>query len=329
MPVYNVSIIAYAQMTVDAGSPLANNTVSSTGSFTVNPDATPITLQINDDDLDFEDGYIETGSAQTLAAAVTINGTTYPVGTTVEYEYRMNMSTGEQFAVVRLGSQNVGLSGSDNNGLPEPGTSYTIQSSADGNTTPYADIPCFAAGTLIDTVDGPRAIETLAEGDLVLTRDNGPQPIRWIGTTVLTADDLSAQPHLRPVRINAGTLDNTRDLVVSPQHCILINDWRAELHFGLDTVLIPAKALINGETVTQETGDQPVTYLHLYFDTHQIVCSEGVHSESLFPGAFIIGTRRNAAMRELLELFPELADVSNYGPPAYPVMRQALASAFA
>ena len=328
MPVYNVGIIAYSQMTVNSGTPFANGTVSSTGSFTVQSGATPITLQINDDDLNFEDGYIETGSAQTLAAAVTINGTTYPVGTTVEYEYRMNMTTGEQFAVVRLGNQNVGLAGSGNS-LPEPGTSYTIGSSTDGNATPYDAIPCFAAGTLIDTVDGPRAIETLVEGDLVLTRDNGPQPIRWIGATTLTVDELSAQPHLRPVRIHKGALGNTRDLVVSPQHCILIDDWRAELHFGIDTVLIPAKALVNGATVTQESGDQPVTYLHLYFDTHQIVCSEGVHSESLFPGAFITGTGQNEAMRELLELFPALADLASYGPPAYPVMRQTLASAVA
>lgn len=329
MAVYTIGFITYSQMTVNSGTPFANDTVSSSGSFTVNSGVTPITLRINDDDTNFHDAYVDTGTVpQTLAEAVTINGINYAAGTTVEYEYRMNMTTGERFAVVRIGSQNLGLAGSGN-ALPVPGTRYTIRDTTDGNATPYDAIPCFTAGTLIDTVDGPRAIETLAEGDLVLTRDNGPQPIRWIGATTLTADELTAQRHLRPVRIQKGTLGNDRDLVVSPQHCILIDDWRAELHFGLDTVLIPAKALVNGETVTQESGDQPVTYLHLYFDMHQIVCSEGIHSESLFPGAFITGTGRNAAMRELLELFPALADLSSYGPPAYPVIRQTLASAVA
>ncbi|MCU0816565.1 MAG: Hint domain-containing protein, partial [Cypionkella sp.] len=38
-------------------------------------------------------------------------------------------------------------------------------------------IACFTLGTRIDTVDGPRPVEALVPGDLVLTRDHGPQPL--------------------------------------------------------------------------------------------------------------------------------------------------------
>jgi len=38
-------------------------------------------------------------------------------------------------------------------------------------------IPCFVAGSMIETADGPRAVEGLTAGDMVMTRDDGPQPL--------------------------------------------------------------------------------------------------------------------------------------------------------
>lgn len=62
----------------------------------------------------------------------------------------------------------------------------TSLQSDDGDATYYqqADsnpgtIPCYAPGTLIDTPDGPRPVQTLQPGDLLLTLDHGPQLIRW------------------------------------------------------------------------------------------------------------------------------------------------------
>ena len=46
-------------------------------------------------------------------------------------------------------------------------------------------IPCFTAGTLIDTPSGPRAVEELRPGDLVTTRDHGPAPLLWAGASRL------------------------------------------------------------------------------------------------------------------------------------------------
>lgn len=93
------------------------------------------------------------------------------------------------------------------------------------------DIPCFAAVTMIETGRGAVAIEKLTEGDLVQTRDHGLQPIRWIGWRTV-----DARHDLAPIRIKAGTFGNDRDLLVSPQHRILVSDWMAELLFGEDEV---------------------------------------------------------------------------------------------
>jgi len=160
--------------------------------------------------------------------------------------------------------------------------------------------PCFAAGTLILTPSGQRAVETLQAGDLVMTRDHGPQVLRWVGRRLVPGIGRFA-----PIRFAPGALGNTRALLVSPQHRMLLGGWRAELLFGQDEVLVAAKHLVNDGSVRV----QPValvSYVHLMFDRHEIIEAEGVPSESFHPGDSIL--QGDAELRaELLALFPELA----------------------
>lgn len=138
---------------------------------------------------------------------------------------------------------------------------------------------CFVTGTLIDTPDGPRAIETLTEGDLVETRDSGPQPILWVSRRHAPGDGDHA-----PIRIMAGALGNTRDLLVSPQHRMLIDGWRAELFFGTDEVLVAAKHLVAAHDRIHVQKMREVAYFHLLLDGHQILYAEGIPAESFDPG---------------------------------------------
>lgn len=165
---------------------------------------------------------------------------------------------------------------------------------------------CFTHGTLIDTPDGPRLIEDLSQGDLVTTLGNGSQPLRWIGRRLVTRAEMSAAPDLQPVEFAAGAIGNTRPLAVSPQHRILLNDWRAQVYFGEDQVLIPAKAMINGTTIRQVLPPDGVTYIHLLFDRHEILLSEGALSESFHPGEAGLGALDAAQRREIEVLFPDL-----------------------
>jgi len=52
---------------------------------------------------------------------------------------------------------------------------------------------------------------------------------------------------LAPVRLRPGVLTGLeRDLVVSPQHRVMFNGYRAELLFGEREVLVPARHLVDG-----------------------------------------------------------------------------------
>lgn len=176
-------------------------------------------------------------------------------------------------------------------------SSTFVQTSTEYQVAPA---PCFTAGTLIETPQGPRRIETLQPGDLVITRDNGAQPLRWIGQRQVPGTGENA-----PIRFQAGAIGNTRALEVSPQHRMLIEGWRAELYFGQDEVLVAAKHLVNGDTICRAPTAE-VHYIHLLFDRHEIIQAEGVASESFHPGDHILN--HNAGMRaEIVRIFPELA----------------------
>ena len=198
----------------------------------------------------------------------------------------------------------------DNN--PENGTVTWL----DGSTLTFQNIetinyvPCFTEQTLIKTRRGEVPAAQLRLGDMVLTRNHGYQPIRWIGTRQLDGTQLEMNPALNPVVIRAGALGvNTpeRDLIVSPQHRVLIGGGRAQLWFGEDEVFVAADNLtcLNG---VEKLRPETVTYVHIMFDRHQIVSSDGAWTESYQPGDMTLGDMDEAQRRELFAIFPELFD---------------------
>ena len=160
--------------------------------------------------------------------------------------------------------------------------------------------PCFATGTLIETDTGPVPIETLAVGDLVRTMNNGLQPIRWIGKR-----RISGLADMAPILFRAGALGNYRDLRVSPQHRMLVSDWRSEIYFAETQVFVAAKHLTNDSTIRRVPCDE-ITYVHMSFDQHEVIFAEGVPSESLHLGAMTMSSLDRASKSEVLALFPEL-----------------------
>jgi Ca2+-binding RTX toxin-like protein len=181
-------------------------------------------------------------------------------------------------------------------------------------------IPCFTSGTLIETPSGPRPVEGLQPGDLVMTLDDGPQPVRWIGQRKLGLADLVADPSLQPVEIAANALGAgmpDRSVRVSPQHRVLFGGAVCELHFGAEEVLVPAIQLVGQRNVGQRLA--PVTYVHVMFDRHQIVRTHGMWSESYQPGERTLDGMPDLQRDELLRLFPDLSS-----PGAYPAARPTL-----
>lgn len=174
---------------------------------------------------------------------------------------------------------------------------------------PGTGVICFTPGTKISTPDGTRLVEELREGDRVLTRDNGAQEIRWIGSRRMTGARLVVMPMLRPVRIRAGALGIGRpddDLVVSPEHRMLVRGPAAQELFNCGEVLVAASDLVNGTSVTVDIGAREVTYVHLMFDRHQILWANGLETESFHPANAELDCLGSADRARLLARFPDL-----------------------
>ncbi|SFI77760.1 Hint domain-containing protein [Celeribacter neptunius] len=176
-------------------------------------------------------------------------------------------------------------------------------------------IPCFTPGTLIATPKGEMKVETLSVGDRVITRDNGIQAIRWIGKKILSGAELAARGALNPVMIRQGALGAglpERDMLVSPNHRMLVSNEKAALLFEEHEVLVAAKHLTRMEGVDVVEASE-VTYIHVMFDRHEVVLSDGTWSESFQPGDYTLAGIDDAARDELFTLFPELEDVTARG----------------
>lgn len=186
---------------------------------------------------------------------------------------------------------------------------YSINNGFENDTgiVNVSSIPCFVAGTKIATAQGNVAVETLQPDDLVMTKDDGLQPLRWIGQRTLRADGAFA-----PIRISANTFGQHETLLVSPEHRVLIRDSLAELLFGEAEVLVAAKHLVNGTTVTRRAGGL-VTYIHIMFDRHQVVFSDGLATESYLPGPQTQNIFEQDTLDEICAIFPQIDPMTGGG----------------
>lgn len=230
-----------------------------------------------------------------------VNGQAVTSGATI------TLPTGQQVTLNADGTFTVVGDGDDE----DFNFTYTIDNGtgSDVGFVNATSVPCFVVGTLIATPDGDRAAETLRPGDMVMTKDEGAQPLRWIGTRTVPALGQFA-----PIHIRGGTLGQHRDLLVSPLHRVLIRDNLAELLFGEQEVLVAARDLVNDHTITRRPGGD-VTYVHLLFDRHQVVFSEGLETESFLPGPQTASSFEAEVVQEICTLFPELDPHTGQGYP--------------
>lgn len=177
---------------------------------------------------------------------------------------------------------------------------------------------CFAGGTLIKTRRGEVRVEDLRVAmDEVLTLDQGYKRLRWIGSRHLTGRELAARPKLRPVRICRAALGMNlpeQDLVVSPQHRIMLRSKVAARMFRVNEILVPAKDLLalDGIETAEDIGE--VTYWHFMCDQHQVVFANGAIAESLYAGAEALKSLDPEAREEILAIFPELGQSASTKP---------------
>jgi hypothetical protein len=188
---------------------------------------------------------------------------------------------------------------------------------AAGRSRTPGGVICFAPGTRLATPLGQRLIEDLRPGDTVLTRDNGPQEVLWLGHRRMSGARLYAMPHLRPIRFKAGAVgldEPDRDLIVSPQHRMLIRGPSARALFNVDEVLVEAADLVNDRTILIDRSLREVTYVHVLLERHNVIWANGLQTESFHPANTEFDSIDPSQRGGLLSILPGVdQDPQTYG----------------
>ena len=198
------------------------------------------------------------------------------------------------------------------------------------NSEPAEGVVCFTPGTSLETPDGPRLVEDLVAGDKVVTKDNGTEEVLWVGNRNVSGARLYAMPDLRPVRILENALGRGRpggDLIVSPDHKMLVEGDAARALWGESEVLVAARDLIDGTGVTRDMAAKSVTYIHLMLSDHHVLVANGVETESFHPAAARLDAIAEEQRMRLYDVMPELEhDTGCYGPSSRRVLSRAEAA---
>lgn len=268
--------------------------------YWVDPEARPLRLAISRD-----------GAGQRVAPGSQIG----VVGGDIRLvaRYRLLGPEGEGVEVLLLGLPGDGMCV-----LPlspvAPRVDYTLVTvDASPEALPLADLLCvsFARGTMITLGDGSqRAVEALAVGDMILTRDHGRQPLRWLGRATLRAVGAFA-----PVVIGKGVLGNSADLVVSQHHRLFLYLRRRDPGVPTAEVLIQARHLVDGEAVWRREGGF-VDYFSLVFDRHEIIYAEGIPVESLLVNDATVPRLPPGLAEEVRERMPGIRQSQHFGTEA-------------
>jgi hypothetical protein len=177
---------------------------------------------------------------------------------------------------------------------------------------------CFAAGSIIETASGPALVEKLTAGDLVMTLDNGLQPVLWMGRRI---SQFGHGPHRhQPVQIARDSLGPGlpfAELSISPQHRVLVAG-----NSPFRGVLAKAKGLCGRPGIRQDQSLTAIEYFQILLPQHAVVFANGLAVESFYPGEFALLGLSAQDRAQIDGLFPGVGSdcLSVYGAPVRPIL---------
>lgn len=179
--------------------------------------------------------------------------------------------SGDPFNLQTTGTANYGLIPQWLGGTPVSYSKSFTQSDGSGGV-----ITCYLAGSMIQTPDGEKAVETLQSGDLVKTYLNGQEviaPLVWTGKAHITVDtNLPDDTAGYPVRIIKNAIADgvpSRDLLVTAEHCLFLNG-----------AFTPVRMLVNRQSIFYDHSITEYDYFHIETEAHAIIKANGVLTET-------------------------------------------------
>ncbi len=174
-------------------------------------------------------------------------------------------------------------------------------------------------GANIRTPCGPRRVELVRPGDLIVTRDNGLQPVRLIWQREIKPADIAAGLSAAPICLcprAVGPMMPQNKIYLAPDHRVLVPGYRLLGQDETTCCLVQAQELAKSSDAAYTDSTAMVTQFYAFiFDTHQVFCCNGLPVESFLAGAKEISKLRESHRHDIVNLFPRLQSEPNAYPP--------------
>jgi hypothetical protein len=191
-----------------------------------------------------------------------------------------------------------------------------------------ADAPEFPGGigegANVRTPCGARRVEMVRPGDLIVTRDNGLQPVRLIWMREIATNKPDRAPICLCKRA-IGPMMPQQKLSIAPDQRVLVPGYRLLGQKDTSGCLVYAREIAtSSDDAYVETNFQVTRFYTFVFDAHQVFCCNGLPVESFLAGASEIAGLKADYRDELVQLFPKLQrEPNSYRPAGYKPLEQA------
>lgn len=167
-----------------------------------------------------------------------------------------------------------------------------------------AAIGCLSGDVHIKTVNGEKTIRDLCAGDLVLTRDNGYQTVRWVGKC--TCKEQVTRHMLRLPKNALGQGLPSRDLSLSPHQRLLSANGALRRLCRDKETLLSASDLAREGVVSVERVDGLRNGWQILMQRHELILANDVWTESFQPDRRFYADAEEPLRRQLARLCPRL-----------------------
>ena len=180
----------------------------------------------------------------------------------------------------------------------------------------------FAHGILIQTAEGPVAIEDLLPGTWIETADGQLSQLLWKGSITLvpgapsSGDEPDKLYRVMPDAFGLGRPN--QDQTFGPHARRINRDPKIRASLGTETALVPLSAVSDGMSVIEVTPVAPTRVYHLACASHETILAAGLEVETYHPGPEAPISLPEEMMRQFLTFFPHIRDFRDFGRLAMP-----------
>lgn len=187
----------------------------------------------------------------------------------------------------------------------------------------FEDAFCaFTRGSLVETENGPVAIEDLTPGDTVLTQTGESEIVLWKGSVTLVPGREDSRGRTRPLtRIMADTFGMQKPMsgVIAGPAARLLGAPPHLRHLSVDgQLLTPVHEFQDGMSVIETLPPTPVELFHICLKRHSVIRVDGLQFESYHPGTNAVRMFSQSLRSIFLNLFGHVETFNEFGPLSLP-----------